>query len=299
MHGFLNLNKPPEVTSHDCVARVRRLLGLKRVGHGGTLDPLATGVLPIALGPATRLLSYLPTDKAYRATVRLGMVTTTDDVSGEVIATAPATDLNQQDIEKALALFQGAIQQIPPAYSAIQVQGQRLYTLARQGKSVTVAPRSVTISDIQILDWRSANAEFPEVDLDVACGPGTYIRSLARDLGEVLKTGGTLAQLQRTRSCGFDLTHSLSFETLSTQIQQGTFLPIPPAIALQHLPVVPLSTELSQRFLWGQRLDVINSQDKIDPGPVRVQSTDGSFLGLGLLEETRLQPKVVMNYKSV
>ncbi len=296
MLGFLNLNKPAGVTSHDCVAQVRRLMNLRRVGHGGTLDPLATGVLPIAVGPATRLLSFVPTEKAYRATIRLGLITTTDDVTGEVIATSPVPDdLGQEDIEHALAQFQGTIQQIPPAYSAIQVQGKRLYTLARQGKPVSVPPRSVTITEIRVLDWRRSNTEFPEVDLDITCGPGTYIRSLARNLGEVLKTGGTLAQLQRTRSSGFGVADSLSLETLASQIQQGTFQPISPAIALQHLPIISLTSELSQRFTWGQRLILDNFQDCAAAEVVQVQSLAGDFLGVASLEGARLQPKVVLS----
>lgn len=295
MQGFLNLSKPAGLTSHDCVARVRRLLQLKRVGHGGTLDPLATGVLPIALGPATRLLPYLPTDKAYRATICLGLTTSTDDLGGEVLTTVPVPPLSQQDIEGALAQFQGTIQQIPPAYSAIQVQGQRLYKLARQGQAVAVPPRSVTIDDIQVLSWRRADLAFPELDVNITCGPGTYIRSLARDLGAALHTGGTLAQLQRTRSCGFHWSDSIDLETLAIQIQQGEFAPIPPTIALNHLPTLTLSPEDAQRFAWGQRLRRDPLLASTATGPVTVHSAIGDFLGIALLEDTRLQPKVVLS----
>ncbi|MEQ8963487.1 MAG: tRNA pseudouridine(55) synthase TruB, partial [Coleofasciculus sp. C2-GNP5-27] len=136
MQGFLNLNKSAGFTSHDCVAKVRRLLRLKRVGHGGTLDPLATGVLPIALGRATRLLQYMTSDKAYRATIRLGVKTTTDDLEGDIVATASASGLTLETVVPLLQQFQGKIDQIPPMYSAVQVQGKRLYELARAGKTV-------------------------------------------------------------------------------------------------------------------------------------------------------------------
>lgn len=282
LFGFLNLHKPAGMTSHDCVGKVRRLLGLKKVGHGGTLDPLATGVLPIALGPATRLLSYLPTDKVYRATLRLGMTTTTDDLAGDVIATADASHITQFTLEQALATFQGPLQQLPPAYSAIQVKGQRLYDLARQGKPVPVQPRAVIVHTIRLLDWRPG--EWPEAEVEIACGPGTYIRSIARDLGQALQVEGTLAQLIRTRSGGFALADSLSFEALDAQ----TFVPLSPRVALQHLPSLTLPAELAQRFAWGQKLPM---EDQT--GYLRVHHAAGHLLGIGQCEDGILRPKVV------
>ena len=192
MQGFLNLNKPFDWTSHDCVARVRKLLRLKRVGHAGTLDPAAIGVLPIALGKATRLLQYLPGEKAYKATIRLGVRTTTDDLQGDVIASVPGVLLSKEAVQTALQQFKGKISQIPPNYSAIQVQGKRLYDLARKGENVEVPARIIEVFQIEILDWRFG--EFPELDVAIACGPGTYIRAIARDLGTVLQT---VVRLQR------------------------------------------------------------------------------------------------------
>ncbi len=252
MQGFLNLNKPFGITSHDCVAKVRRLLRLKRVGHGGTLDPAATGVLPIAVGKATRLLQYLRTDKAYRATIRLGIATTTDDLEGEIIASQSVTGLTLDEVKAALGQFEGIIQQVPPIYSAIQVQGKRLYELARAGETVEVPSRTVEVYGIEILDWRLG--EFPELDVAIACGSGTYIRAIARDLGVVLQTGATLAALTRTLSSGFNLSDSLTFEQLEAQIQPGTFYPIPPADALGHLPAVTLSAKDAKAWCNGQRL---------------------------------------------
>ncbi len=153
MEGFLNLNKPAGWTSHDCVAKVRSILHLKRVGHGGTLDPAATGVLPIALGKATKLLQYLPQDKAYTATMRLGVKTTTDDLEGEVIATHSAAGLTLEKVLPYLKQFEGKIQQIPPMYSAIQVKGKRLYELARAGKTAEVPERTVEVYQLKVLAW--------------------------------------------------------------------------------------------------------------------------------------------------
>jgi tRNA pseudouridine55 synthase len=154
VQGFLNFHKPQGMSSHDCVGAVRRLLGVKKVGHGGTLDPLAEGVLPIAVGRATRLIPYLAPDKAYRAVIRFGLATTTDDLEGEILTQRPADHLVLADITAVLAEFQGTVEQIPPAFSAIQVQGQRLYDLARKGRAVTPPSRTVTIDQLTVEHWQ-------------------------------------------------------------------------------------------------------------------------------------------------
>ncbi|WP_353737188.1 MULTISPECIES: tRNA pseudouridine(55) synthase TruB [unclassified Moorena] len=278
VQGFLNLNKPAGWTSHDCVAKVRRLLRLKRVGHGGTLDPAATGVLPIALGKATRLLQYMQQDKAYKATVRLGVRTTTDDLEGEVIATQSAAQLTLELVKGLLKQFEGKIQQVPPMYSAIQIKGKRLYDLARAGEVVEVPERTVEVEKIEVLDWRGG--EFPEIDLAIACGPGTYIRSIARDLGDALETGGVLAALTRTRSSGFDLADSLTLEELTEQLEQSLFQPVSPSVGLGHLPSVTLSADQARRWCLGQR---ISGDDTLETPtiPLQVYHEDGSFLGIG------------------
>jgi len=278
VQGFLNLNKSAGLTSHDCVARVRRLLRLKRVGHGGTLDPAATGVLPIALGKATKLLQYMQQDKAYRATIRLGVRTTTDDLEGEVVATESAAGLTLENVKPLLELFKGKIQQVPPIYSAIQVKGKRLYDLARAGETVEVPERTVEVYQIEVLDWRSG--EFPEIDVAIACGSGTYIRAIARDLGVSLKTGGTLASLTRTRSCGFDLADSLTLEELEAQLHQETFQPVPPEVALKHLAAVTLLAEDAHRWCLGQRLLWKDTSANASTNPLRVHHEAGDFLGI-------------------
>ena len=279
MQGFLNLNKSAGFTSHDCVAVVRRLVRLKRVGHGGTLDPSATGVLPIALGKATRLLQYMQQDKAYRATIRLGVRTTTDDLDGEVIATQSATELTLENVLPLLQQFEGKIQQIPPMYSAIQVKGKRLYDLARAGETAEVPERTVEVYHLQVLDWRPG--EFPEIDVAIACSAGTYIRAIARDLGAALNIGGALAFLSRTQSCGFHLADSLTLEELEAQLLDKIFQPIPPAIALKHLTTVTLLEKDAHRWCLGQRLPWNDTPSETSANALRVHHENGEFLGIG------------------
>ena len=288
MLGFLNLNKAYNWTSHDCVAKTRKLLRTKKVGHAGTLDPAATGILPIAVGRATRLLQYLPSGKAYKATVRFGIRTTTDDLQGETINKTPVNDLALETVKTAIPQFKGKIEQIPPKYSAIQVEGKRLYDLARQGKAVEVPSRTVEIFSIEILDWRSG--EFPEVDLAIACGGGTYIRAIARDLGEVLGTGGTLAALQRTESSGFTLANSITIEELEAQLKGGSFQLISPDGVLEHLPKITLEEISAKRWCQGQRM---NTDTEI-LGNLRVYHEDGRFLGIGESKDNLLIPRMVL-----
>jgi tRNA pseudouridine55 synthase len=289
--GFINLHKPTGWTSHDCVARVRRLLNTKRVGHGGTLDPLATGVLPIAVGSATRLLQFLPTAKAYRATVRLGITTTTDDLEGEVLQVHSAAQVTPQNVAEALSAFKGTLQQIPPIYSAIQVNGQRLYKLARKGEVVQPEPRTVEVFGIEVLDWQALDPEHPDVTLQISCGSGTYIRSIARDLGEVLQVGGTLAQLVRTQSCGLDLANSISLETLEEQTTQGSLVLTDPTVALKEMPQCTLDDWPATRWRQGQPIEM--SSDTAEAW-IRVYDASAQFLGMGMLSEGLLIPKVVL-----
>jgi tRNA pseudouridine55 synthase len=304
LQGFLNLDKPSGFTSHDCVARVRRLLKLKRVGHGGTLDPAATGVLPIAVGKATRLLQYLSHEKAYRAKIRFGITTSTDDLEGEILTKTPADYLTLEQVQQVLPQFHGQIEQIPPSYSAIQVGGKRLYELARSGQMVEAPKRTVSVHRIEILDWQPG--EFPELEVAIACGTGTYIRSIARDLGTVLGTGGTLAALIRTASSGFKLSNSLSLEQLQQQIESSRFCPIPPALALRHLPLLALAEPEAKRWRQGQRLNLqalpqsSSTSDNfaaLESTPCQLHQMNGEFLGIGQVITTEtgwlLVPKLV------
>ncbi len=256
MDGFLNLHKLADWTSHDCVAKVRRILRTKKVGHGGTLDPAAVGVLPIAIGKATRLLQYLPEGKAYRAIIRLGIQTTTDDLEGEIIYSEPARDITLERIQAIIPQFIGKIIQTPPIYSAIKVDGQRLYKLARAGESsetVEVPTREVQIYSIDFLNWTPG--DFPEVEVQISCGGGTYIRSIARDLGVKLGTRGVLVFLERNASCGFALANSITLEELERQQQAGLFTPISPNQGLAHLAEIPLlDDDLITAWSRGQKI---------------------------------------------
>lgn len=295
--GFLNLYKPPGWTSHDCVAKIRRLLGLKKVGHGGTLDPAACGVLPIALGRATRLLQFLPDDKAYRAVIRFGLNTTTDDLEGEVVRTQGATSLQQAEAIAALTRFIGVIQQVPPRYSAVQIQGKRLYSLARQGQEVEIPQRTVVIHHIAPVSW--STSEFPELTVDISCGAGTYIRSIARDLGELLGVGGTLAALKRTKSSGFCIDNSVSLEQLEKQLLNNCFQPIPPETVLQHLPRLTLNNEEAKRWQQGQKIPYKFREGNLSCPIYQVYRGTEQFLGITTwafvpdTDEIRLLPKVV------
>ncbi|MCM1984569.1 tRNA pseudouridine(55) synthase TruB [Lyngbya confervoides] len=290
--GFINLNKPAGLTSHDCVSRLRRLLQCKRVGHGGTLDPAATGVLPMALGPATRLLPYLPGEKSYRAIIHLGLHTDTDDLTGQILGRQSAVGVQRHQIEALLPGFLGDIDQIPPRYSAIQIDGQRQYALARQGKSVTIAPRPVHIQTLDILDWQAG--EVAQLVLAITCGPGTYIRAIARDLGTALGVGGTLAQLIRTHSGGFDLSGSHTLDTLAQQVQQEQFQPIEIPTALSHLPSLKLDPVWTQRWCFGQRLPLESLAAAEAPYPVLVLTQQQQPLGIGRYFEGVLSPRVVL-----
>lgn len=294
--GFLNLDKPLGMTSHDCVSKVRRLLKLKRVGHAGTLDPAASGVLPIALGKATRLLQFLPSHKAYQGLIRFGVTTTTDDLEGEILTCHPVPELTSEKIAEVLPQFLGEISQVPPIYSALQVGGKRLYDLARRGEEIQLSPRTVTLNHLEILEWFPG--EFPQVKLAISCGSGTYIRSLARDLGSLLNVGGTLVGLTRTESSGFSLENSLTFDQLETQITTGNFTPLSPSLILKHLEKITLNSEEEKRWYQGQRLPLETPSPPPPESFIRVYNDQDFFLGIGQIFPGDyypiLAPKVVI-----
>jgi tRNA pseudouridine55 synthase len=216
--GLVVVDKPAGLTSHDVVARVRRLAGTRRVGHAGTLDPMATGVLLVGIGRATRLLGHLALhDKDYLATMRLGVTTSTDDAEGEPIARTPADHLDSAGVSAAMKAFTGDIEQRPPAVSAIKVDGVRAYSRARSGEEVVLAARQVTVSRFEATEFRpDVELGVLDVDVEVTCSSGTYIRALARDVGAALGVGGHLAALRRTRVGAFDLSAARTLTDLET-----------------------------------------------------------------------------------
>ena len=300
MFGLINLNKPAGFTSHDCVAKLRKLLDTRKIGHGGTLDPAATGVLPIAVGKATRLLQFLPEPKAYRARIQLGITTTTDDLAGEILKQANEIDLATEQIVKSLNSFVGKIEQVPPMYSAIKKDGQKLYELARRGEQIKLEPRTITVSKIELL--KIDRTDGCQLEVEICCSPGTYIRAIARDLGEQLQVGGTLANLIRTESCGMNLATSLTFEEIAQQLEQQTFTLIPPERVLSHLDTVTLSDDDASKWCQGQLVDltqaIANSQPNYHLGSYLVTySKKRIFLGISLLYERnnilKIKPKIV------
>jgi tRNA pseudouridine55 synthase len=249
--GILNLNKPGGWTSHDVVARVRRLTRVRRVGHAGTLDPMATGVLLVCLGRATRITEYLMAGrKRYRAVVRLGISTDSHDADGQVTSTAPVT-VSCAEVEAALSHLRGTIAQVPPMVSAIKRDGQPLYKLARRGITVERAARPVDIYELALTD-----CSLPNLTLELTCSPGTYVRALARDLGQRLGCGAHLTALTRLASGDFTLNQALGWEAFTAAVTRGDWphwvLPID--AGLKHLPACTLGTRESRRVQGGQPL---------------------------------------------
>lgn len=210
MFGFLNVYKPVGMTSHDVVSKLRKLTNIKQIGHTGTLDPFAEGVLPVCIGKATRLIEFLEDDKEYLATVQFGVSTTTYDREGEVIYTSDKK-LVSEDVKNALKIFEGEISQLPPIYSAIKVKGKKLYEYARSGQEVEIKPRKVTIENIEL---KSFDEKLQQAEILIKCSKGTYIRSIANDLGQKLECGAHLIKLVRTQAGRFRIENSVNLECL-------------------------------------------------------------------------------------
>jgi tRNA pseudouridine55 synthase len=279
--GLVVVDKPGGLTSHAVVGRVRRLAGTRKVGHAGTLDPMATGVLVLGVNRATRLLGHLMlTEKRYDATVRLGVTTTTDDAEGEETARAATDHLDETTVREAFGRFVGVIEQVPSAVSAIKVDGKRAYQRVRDGEQVELAARSVTIHELTVRAVRG-----DEVDLSVRCSSGTYIRAIARDAGAALGVGGHLTALRRTAVGPFDLG---SARTLDELDQAFTITPIT-AAARAAFPGHDLDDELAAAVRVGRPLEL----SLPEPGPVAVFAPDGEFLALYEQSGERARPVAV------
>ncbi|MEB3322140.1 MAG: tRNA pseudouridine(55) synthase TruB [Synechococcaceae cyanobacterium] len=285
------LDKPAGLTSHDCVARVRRAYGLRRVGHGGTLDPAVTGVLPIAVGPATRLLPYLAGEKSYRGVVQLGLRTSTDDLEGEVLERSPLPPLGAAAVEAALAGFRGTIRQRPPRVSAVHVGGERAYVRARRGEMPEPDARPVTILELRLEGLEAASGR---LELSLRCSAGTYVRALARDLGEALGCGGALASLRRTAALGFGLAQAVPLERLATAPPPALLDPLQ---ALPHLPRLLLEEEQLGDWRCGRALPApAGLAERAGAGPVAVLRPDGILAGIARIgPEGLLHPKLVFD----
>jgi len=261
-HGFLVVDKEPGMTSHDVVAIARRALNTRKVGHAGTLDPMATGVLVLGFNNGTRLLQYITDgDKSYQATIVLGASTITDDFEGEVITTSDASAITDDQIHAELNTMRGTFMQRPSSVSAVKVDGERAYDRVRAGEVVVLASREVTISQLDVLAIRRMDLKI-EIDIEVTCSAGTYIRSIARDCGDVLKVGGHLSALRRTRVAGFGLANSVSL----TSLKAGDFSVLDLAdVARSTFPVREISLEEKLELSFGRTL-VPNAAEGIYAG---------------------------------
>jgi tRNA pseudouridine55 synthase len=289
IHGFLNIDKSTGLTSHDVVARVRRLARQKRVGHAGTLDPAATGVLVVALGAATRLIEYVQdaTTKRYRAVVQLGVTTTTDDAEGEVIGTAPVPPLDSAAIEEVLACFRGPIMQVPPMYSALHHEGRRLHELAREGIVVERTARPVTIEQLEVLAW-----EPPLITLDIICSKGTYIRALARDLGMVLGCGAHLLALRRTAVGTFLVDDATPLAALEADPSSFMSILLAPECAVADWPSIELEAAEARQIRNGQTI----ARAELAVPRARAHGPDGQLLALLVREGELWRPEKVFDW---
>jgi len=299
MDGILNINKPAGQTSFSVVARIRRLSSERRVGHAGTLDPAATGVLPVCLGKGTRIIEFLvDTTKRYLAEIELGTATDTYDSTGQITRRADPSGITREQLEAAIISFRGNIRQIPPMYSAVKHQGQPLYKLARAGIEIERKSRPVTIHHLEILDWQK-----PVINMEVECSKGTYIRTLAHDLGESLGCGAHLKSLVRTGCGGFDIKDSISMPELEEAFHHGYWQqyvhPIDKALSHQRAIVVNEATE--EMIRQGKPVTLADNNGRNGNGGTiqkhcRAYSLDGRFLAVleNISGENVWQPKKVL-----
>ena len=304
--GLVIVDKPGGMTSHDVVARIRRLAGTRRVGHAGTLDPMATGVLVVGVEKATRLLGYLTlTEKEYAATIRLGQSTSTDDAEGDITSTASAgcvsaAALTGQQLAKAVAGLTGEIQQVPPAVSAIKVDGQRAYRLTRAGAAPELKPRPVTVYEFAVTEVRPAQGDgLMDLDATVRCSSGTYVRALARDLGTAVGAGGHLTRLRRTRVGGYGIDQAHTLDQLAESFE---VLPLAQA-ASAAFPGRQLTADEARRLAHGGRLAAAAGADVTgvagaaavtDPRtPTAAYAPDGTLIALLTEESGQARPLVV------
>ncbi|WP_106766022.1 tRNA pseudouridine(55) synthase TruB [Paenibacillus faecalis] len=283
LEGILAVYKPAGWTSHDVVAKVRRLVRMKRIGHAGTLDPEVTGVLPLCLGRATRLVEYMQElPKEYQAVLRLGFSTDTEDITGTVLESVDTVAVTKEEVEETLRTFLGEISQVPPMYSAVKVNGKRLYELAREGKTVERKSRTVTIFEIEMTDFEK-HEEYTDISFRVLCSKGTYIRTLCVDIGRKLGLPSTMAKLERTLSAGISSARCLTLEQIEQCMEDGTLSSrlIPLDEAIVHLPAHTVSDEKRKAALQGQRLSARVISPPVDhPECFRLYDSEECFLGI-------------------
>jgi tRNA pseudouridine55 synthase len=289
--GVLVIDKPVGMTSHDVVQAVRRGTGIRRAGHTGTLDPRASGVLVVLIGPAVRLSEFLTTsEKRYQAVMKFGMTTSTYDTEGAITSQGREYNFEFEDLEEALTKFVGEVEQTPPVYSALKIDGRRAYELARKGEEIEMEPRKITVHSLELLEW-----EAPEAVIDIHCSSGTYIRSLAHDLGEEMGSGATLINLRRTKNGRFTLRDSVSLRKLEEAFANGDWYRylIPAAEALADWYTVELSFDQVDEVRHGHRVPAL---EPMEPGSLaRAISQEGELVALVeyIEEDQEWQPRKV------
>ncbi len=302
--GFLVINKVKGCTSHDCVKQIRKLLNTKKVGHTGTLDPEVIGTLPIAIGSATRFIQYLPQGKTYIGQIKLGIRTNTDDIYGEIINQKSWPKISDEKLDQHFNRFRGVIKQIPPKVSSVHVNGERAYKKSFRNENFKLAPRKVKIDELTLMKWDKINGI---VEIKIKCSAGTYIRSIARDLGETLNSEGCLLQLKRISACGFDERNSVKISDIEKEKEKKNsknFI-IPTISALNHIPSFVLSNE-EQINYWqtGRSIKVdINffkeNKSFDSKKPIKLIDKKQTLLGIGFLnkDQSNINPKLVLNAK--
>ena len=300
--GFLVINKDKGCTSHDCVKQIRKLLNTKKVGHTGTLDPEVIGILPIAIGSATRFIQYLPQGKTYIGQIKLGIRTNTDDIHGEIINQKSWPKISDEKLDQYLNRFRGIIKQIPPKVSSVHINGERAYKKSFRNEVFELAPREVKIDELTLMKWDQINGIF---EIKVKCSAGTYIRAIARDLGEILNSEGCLLQLKRISACGFDEQNSIKISDIEKDKKNSKNFIIPTISALNHISSFVLSTEEQINF-WQTgraiRVDINYFQENKSfdyKKPIKVIDKKQILLGIGFLneEQSNINPKLVLNAK--
>ena len=300
-NGFLVINKNPGCTSHDCVKRIRRILNVKKVGHTGTLDPEVTGVLPIAIGNATRFIQYLPQIKTYFGIIQLGIKTNTDDIHGEIINKKNWPILSFEELNQYLNNFRGLIKQVPPKVSSVHINGERAYKKSLRGELFEIPTREVNIFDLTLKKWEQKKGL---LHIKVKCSSGTYIRALARDLGSKIGTEGCLFYLERTQASGFNKEHAIKIDKIIEHRENINSFIIPIIKSLNHIPSFVVK-DIKDHYFWetGRKIifrDPIDITSDLGQTTFKVIDNTNKLLGIGILEKGEInyiQPKLVLNAK--
>ena len=301
-NGFILINKERGCTSHDCVKKIRRIFGIKKVGHTGTLDPEVTGILPIAIGNATRFIQYLPQGKTYMGQIKLGIRTKTDDIHGEIITKKDWPNLRIDQLEKYLNQFRGSIQQVPPKVSSVHVNGERAYKKSLKNEEFQLLPREVKIKELLLRHWDQNNGI---LEIEISCTSGTYIRSIARDLGTLLNSEGCLLNLKRISDCGFHVKNAIKISNIKKSLIQEKNFFIPTIFALDHISTLILTNKEEIDFWQTGRAIEFKSNNFIPifqfdyKDPIKIIDKGNNLLGIGFINETKtsLNPKLVLNAK--